>query len=152
MRGPLETLREEKDKMVGEFVPSPDNFDLYQDILPILEHVQSMSELLSSDKVPTMHRVIICLVNLGGFLARRSINMSLSEPIRLFATKMIEQVEARVPEGGTRIAPYRVAHLLHPKYRGVLMKQWNVSIYRNLSEFIVIYRLISTKLLFIVLL
>ncbi len=56
------------DKNLKQKIPSDQTFDIIEAIIPIMEKVLLLSEVMSGDEKPTLHQVIPLIYNLDNFL------------------------------------------------------------------------------------
>ena len=75
MKAILQSLKEGRfedqdktDKGLKQKIPSDQTFDIIEAIIPIMEKVLLMSEMMSGDETPTLHLVIPMIYNLDSFL------------------------------------------------------------------------------------
>jgi len=60
--------QDKTDKNLKQKIPSAQTFDIIEAIIPIMEKVLLLSEMLSGDEKPTLHLVIPMIYNLDCFL------------------------------------------------------------------------------------
>ena len=75
MRPVLQSLKEGRfedqdktDKNLKQKIPSDQTFDIIESIIPIMEKVLLLSEVMSGDEKPTLHQVIPMIYNLDNYL------------------------------------------------------------------------------------
>ena len=81
-----------------------------------------LSEMMSGDKKPTIHDVISLLVNLQGYLEK----VGLEHPASFghdYCEILINELNRRFPDNGCTNELYAFGHILHPYYRGRLMRK-----------------------------
>ena len=99
--------------------------------------------MVSSDKGPTLHHVIPQLSNL-----RRKLNITHGTPpseiVGLVAKALLDELESRFPDCGSKVDEFAWAHFLDPTAKGVLLKPrflggydlWKQSIIDQLTVFV----------------
>ncbi len=119
LRPALESLREKEDDL-ADLIPNSQHFNILEDLLSIMLAVKELSEFLSSDKKTTSDMTLVALYNFIIYLRKKREELiSLTD----FINKVIFHLEKRLPNYGTGLALLRVGHLLHPRYRGALLKK-----------------------------
>jgi hypothetical protein len=75
MKSALQSLKvgrfedtDKTDKKMKQMIPSAQTFDIIESIIPIMEKVLLLTEVLSGDDKPTLHQVIPMIYYLESFL------------------------------------------------------------------------------------
>ena len=76
------------------------------------------------DSIPTINMVVVELYNIKEKLTKLS--QTSDSYTRTFAKRLMENIEERIPECGTKNKWYRLGHLIDPKYRGVILEEFGV--------------------------
>jgi hypothetical protein len=97
-------------------------FQIIEQILPIMEKACMLSEMMSADKSPTIHQVISLLVNLQGYLEKECTDHPQSFG-KDYAEILITELGRRFPNVGSDNELYAFGHILHPYYRGRLLRK-----------------------------
>jgi hypothetical protein len=124
----LESLRDQEEviKDLSESIPSAEEFEALELLLPLLNQVKEVSEELSKDNYPTCHVAFSLLFTLEWNIQRHNLKHP-NELVSEFCKKFQENWEKRLGlHCGSDIAILRVGHLLHPHYRGALLKKLNL--------------------------
>ena len=117
-----EALLKCKDEEAIDFnMPTPEQFDLLQFILHLLKFVRSLSEKMSSDKVVTMDRALVGVHKLVKKVKELRKNLY-DNDVNFFLQAFEIQLEERFPKEGAEFLPYAYGHLLHPFYKGAVLK------------------------------
>ena len=125
MRRPLSSIRDNPGSDPNKFapaIPSEDEFDLFDEILPILRKISDISESFSADKKVSIHRVISHLYGLK-YRLLQAIRGGLSPTAEMFYQKLVKAIDFRFPESGATNLHYSVANLLNPLYKGQALKK-----------------------------
>ena len=87
--------------------------------------MKMLSEECSVEIKPTSHLAVAHLFNMSHFLTSEVQKDTLKEPIKIFVQILLEQLTARITIGEKCVDVLRFAHLLHPFFKGALMKRQN---------------------------
>ena len=143
MRGALDSLKqgryEDSDKTDPKFkslIPSDLTFEIIEQIIPIMEKIELLSEVLSGDEKPTLHQVIPLIFNLDSFLYTKMRPGSQNSFQKDYCTAMSKELNRRYPENGTKVDAYCFSHLLHPFFRGALLNNFEGAWTRTQKAFI----------------
>ena len=121
----FEELYNEQNKDVGQAIPSQSDFILLEQVLPILTQMKMLSEECSVETKPTSHLAVAHLFSISHFLTSEVQKDTLKEPIKIFVQVLLEQLTARIPMDEKCVDVLRFAHLLHPFFKGALLKLQN---------------------------
>jgi hypothetical protein len=128
LRPALESLRDQEEviKDLSDSIPSAQEFEALELLLPLLNQVKEVSDELSKDNFPTCHVAFSLLFKLDWNIQRYNVNHP-NEIVSEFCKKFQDNWEKRLGlHCGSGIAILRVGHLLHPHYRGALLKKMNL--------------------------
>ena len=110
------------DEELGCEIPTEDQFTTLKAILPLLQEVKEVSEKMSSDKYCTMDRALAVMYNLSNQISHLKSQL-LDGPVENYYSAVQEQLKARFPDWGSRFDAYAIGHLLHPFYKGIVLKK-----------------------------
>lgn len=96
--------------------PSRHQFDVIVQLLRTLSTIRSVSEKLSSDKIPTLHLVSVNLVLLNNLA--KGFRDECPEVAKSFIQSFEFELNQRMPDFGREEFLYNAGNLLHPKYKG----------------------------------
>ncbi len=121
---PLEKLAREN------VVTLPDsiNFEIVEKILPVLNKVKMLIELLTEEGEhekllpPTVHKMIPQLYNLDQCLACLQVPQN-PEYLREFLENLRKNLRSSYPELGQEVSEFAMAHMLDPSFKGALLKE-----------------------------
>jgi hypothetical protein len=104
-------------------VPTPNEWAMLGDCLPILLPFAKASATLSADDVPTIHEVVLVLGNIRFLLEKgcRHENVVAAE----LAEKLMRELDGRYPERGCEVIENALANVLDPRYKGVQVRKLN---------------------------
>jgi hypothetical protein len=126
LRPALENIKEDHSKSTDlrlqSAIPEPEEFDLIGSIIKPLAKVEAMSEVLSGDQYVTLPLVIPRLHSIS--LTLHSMVAKDGPATKKFAQCMLEEFELRFPKCGTENFLYGVGNLLHPFFRGLIIKEF----------------------------
>ncbi|XP_065665762.1 uncharacterized protein LOC136087199 [Hydra vulgaris] len=126
MRRILSSIRDipgKNDTKLAPFIPSEDEFNLYDEILPILRRVAEISEYFSADKEVSIHLVISNIYTLRQKCLDFIKAGGASPTAQMFHQKLVENSDIRFPDTGCQNIFYSVANLLNPLYKGRALKK-----------------------------
>lgn len=116
MRKALSAVRDdEPDHKLAKVVPSDEMFDVFEDLLPGLTHLEDVSDYFCGDLYPTVHMMLGKTIQLKNILNPRKLK---TEVGKAFFTKFIEELDQRQPNNGVDQQHVRFACVLHPFFRG----------------------------------
>jgi len=102
MKAALESLREGRfedtdrtNKKFKSMLPCAQTFDIIEAIIPIMEKVLLLSEVLSGDEKPTLHHVIPMIYNLESFLYGKMRSASQNSYQRDYCKAMSKELNKR---------------------------------------------------------
>ncbi|XP_047122878.1 uncharacterized protein LOC105848533 [Hydra vulgaris] len=100
-------------------IPSDEDFQVIAELHPFLAKCQEYSEIWSSDKTPTVHKIQQHLFSLITMCHRTvTQNTSGSRIAKDAMTRFIEYLETRIPDKGTEVNDFNLASVFDPFYRG----------------------------------
>jgi hypothetical protein len=107
----------------AEKVPTPNEWAMLVDCLPLLAPFAKASATLSADDVPTIHLVVLLIGNIRHLLesASRHENVVAAE----LAEKLMRELDSRYPERGCEVIENALANVLDPRYKGVQVRKLN---------------------------
>ena len=118
LQKPLNDLFIESDSW-GEFSLSSNDWKLVEAAVTLLKHFCETVEILQSEAVPTLHRVIERIYtlkeNICDFISKSSNNRIGSS----FAKELKSQLSRRFPSHGSENKYRRIANYLAPQYKGI---------------------------------
>ncbi|XP_065652684.1 uncharacterized protein LOC136079947 [Hydra vulgaris] len=126
MRRILSSIREipgKDDTKLASVIPSENDFNLYDEILPILRRVAEISECLSADKEVSIDLVISNIYTLRHKYLDFIKAGVLSPTAPMFYQKLVENLDVRFPDSGCQNLFYSFANLLNPLYKGRALKK-----------------------------
>ena len=123
MREALENLAGEKEITL----PDPIDFEIVEKILPILNKVSTLIELLTEEGeheelLPTVHKMIPQLYNGDQCLTCLQVPQN-PEYLREFLENLRKNLRHYYPELGQEVSEFAMAHMLDPAYKGALLKE-----------------------------
>ena len=114
MKTPLMSIQKSSPwEKLSTLIPTEDEFDAMQSNISLLRRIRKVSEVLSADSKPTLHRVVRDIFNLVEFL-KDNLHLELS-------VKLLEQINARLPDCGSGRKLSAMAHFLDPYWRGCVL-------------------------------
>jgi hypothetical protein len=132
MKKVLVNLRDKKIPEIYLLIPRDSDFIIYEAILPLLREVKKQSELLSAETTPTCQLGIAALVYIRNAAKVTTTGLRLEEAspdvrdgVKLVMTTLNDEIEKRFPGCGTDNYLRCVGHLLHPYYRGSILKKFS---------------------------
>ncbi|XP_065645917.1 uncharacterized protein LOC136076482 [Hydra vulgaris] len=111
------------DTKLALVIPSEDEFNLYDKILPILRRVAEILECFSADKEVSIHLVISNIYTLRQKCLDFIKAGKASPTAQMFHQKLVENLDVRFPDTGCQNLFYSVANLLNPLYKGRALKK-----------------------------
>lgn len=125
IRPALESIRDKKID-IGPKVElfTEEEFALLKELENVLYSFDSASRTLSADKSCTIATVLTALVNLLGFCEVRINNPH--EAVGKLASELKKQIETEWPNCGANERLIRISHVLHPYYKGQLLKKFKM--------------------------
>jgi hypothetical protein len=131
MKRVLINVREKRINDLHTLIPEDSDFIVYEAVLPVLQMIRKQSELLSAEVTPTCHLGIPALF----YIRDKVLNVIASPPqeatqdmqtaIRTTMEELRDQIEERFPNCGTENRLMCTGHLLHPYYRGSILKKYD---------------------------
>ena len=105
-------------------IPNQLEFCSIYNILPFLAECKKCSDSWSSEKLVTMHNVQKDILNLH-LLCKGTVNdiEELDPTVAECLQYFMEEFEKRLPNNGIGVKYYKVGSLLHPYYRGYILKK-----------------------------
>ncbi|XP_065654431.1 uncharacterized protein LOC136081040 [Hydra vulgaris] len=126
MRRILSSIRDiprKDDTKLASVIPSEDEFNLYDEILPILRRVAEISECFSADKEVSIHLVILNIYTLRHKCLDFIKAGGASPTAQMFHQKLVENLDVRFPDTGCQNLFYSVANFLNPLYKERALKK-----------------------------
>lgn len=120
MREALEQLRSSS---MSDVIPSDEQFQILEEIEPIMDLFKRFSESMSADKVCRLQSVCHYLVNIDGKL-KKALHMSENEDVKDFIKLLMAEMERRFPAFGTRNHYYAMGNFLNPFFKGKLVQKY----------------------------
>jgi len=125
----LVNIREKKVGDLWALIPFDNEFSIYEAILPVLKVVKNHSELVSAEKTPTMQLALPAIFYIKEAIAKGHTNMTAMDinrevqlAVGLAFQGLSQELDKRFPENGTNNYLMSVAHLLHPYYKGSILR------------------------------
>ena len=112
-----------KDQKWRKKVLSPVEYEAAESINKALACIKIASKLWESETSPTLHLVVRELYNIRGVL--RKLSNDENESVSEFAAGLLEQVEKRYKNCGTKNKFYCMGNLLDPRYQGVILEEFS---------------------------
>ena len=119
------------DTRLQDLIPSFDDFDLIESIVPILTKFESVSDFMSGETYPTICHVMVKLCFLDMSL-KKTIEVSQGlddDSLRAMCANMIKDLDKRFPNCGAEEKAYAYTHLLHPGQKGTIL--YKLSMYQH---------------------
>ncbi|XP_047141157.1 zinc finger BED domain-containing protein 4-like [Hydra vulgaris] len=110
------------DDILRALIPSSDEFDVIEKVVPIMKLFNDFTEVVSSEKIPTSQRVVP-----GLFDIQENIKKLILPNDKItgdFVTKLLSNLNKRFPDCGSRQKNNALAHLLDPKFKGLLLTRF----------------------------
>ena len=136
LRRPLVQLREKghmDHNVLCEVVPTDEQFNLLDGLLPVLRTCKVMSDQFSKDTEISMDKAAIYLFRLDGYLNKYPVGSlhqhdADSHVLRNFCRTLLEELnkDTRFNDKGKHIKPYINGNLFHPYYRGQLLQKYKI--------------------------
>ena len=120
MRVPLLKLSSEN-KDFGKIVPSLEEMDLFEELLPFLTEVKQLSEWFSNDSEPRMDQALVRVFCLFACAEKMCTSSQSSNTAKAFFTEFLKNLHEKFPQRGVGIFPMAVGNLLHPYFKGHLL-------------------------------
>ena len=117
LRLALLTIREKEDvdsqhiQTLMRATPTKGQYEVLQDLLKPLKYIKDTSEMLTSEKKPTIHMVVLAFLS---FDIMRSDNPT----VAIFLEQFKSYLSAKAPRGGREDPVWRMAAFFHPKCKG----------------------------------
>lgn len=109
-------------------VPTDDEFDVIEALLPYLEIIWDVSQQLSADLKPTLHLVLLHLVRLARLEqqvpepSKKRYEPHVAKHITKWLRDFHNNVASRIPNFGRDTYEFNVGNLLHPAVKGRMLK------------------------------
>ena len=113
-------------KSLQSCLPTIEQLDIVDGILPVLAHFQQVTDFMSGEKYPTVNYVIGQIFFLHK-MCELERGKSFTPVVIHFIDTLVEQLEVRYPERGTANMTYNMACLLNPALRGNCLVQKEVN-------------------------
>ena len=124
LKAALQQLRNDTDPDWEEMVLTNREFTIASHLCEVLQTVKYASKQWEHDSIPTINMVVVELYNIKEKLTKLS--QTSHSYTKTFAKRLMENIEQRIPEYGTKNKWYRLGHLIYPKYRGVILEEFGV--------------------------
>ena len=124
LKAALQQLRNDTDPDWEEMVLTNREFTIASHLCEVLQTVKYASKQWEHDSIPTINMVVVELYNIKEKLTKLS--QTSDSYTKTFAKRLMENIEQRIPECGTKNKWYRLGHLIDPKYRGVILEEFGV--------------------------
>ena len=115
MRKIFSSIRDNPENDIGqklaESVPTEEEFNLYDEILPILRRICDNSESISADKKVCIHKVIAHIYGINVRAQEKIDTKTLSPTAEMFYQKLKKNLEKYFPNDGANSTFYAVANL-----------------------------------------
>jgi hypothetical protein len=108
-----------------EIIPTEEQFNLIETIVPILTKFETLSDFMSGDKYPTLCHIVSKLSFLNNYLVSVKIKKT-GTPAGEMVEHMIKDLEERFPKGGCLEKTYAYTQLLHPCFRGNVLNDYSL--------------------------
>ncbi|XP_062534490.1 uncharacterized protein LOC134203621 isoform X2 [Armigeres subalbatus] len=120
MKAPLLFVRENDEGTdLAKTIPDEFGFCKLEQIIRPLEDIRKASEALSAEDKPTIHLVLCYMMTLNNLQSKYGgLGKETMELCRVF----VENLNQRVPNKGKNEYVYCVANLIHPRFKGSVMK------------------------------
>lgn len=130
-----EALEQLQSSIMSDVIPSDEQFQILEEIEPILDLFKRFSESMSADKICRLHAVCHYLVNINAKL-KKALHVSENEDVKDFIKLLMTEMERRFPDFGTRNHYYAMGNFLNPFFRGKLVQKYGdlESLKRDLIE------------------
>lgn len=128
MKDALVAVREGGNASLQDVIPSDKDFSLMEVLVPVLKSMRTLSESFSKDSEPVLHSVLVGLYRTEIYLSKYPTKPTpCAAVIRDFCSHLSTNLntEARFDSKGLHNKHYCLAHLLHPHYRGHLLKKFD---------------------------
>ena len=122
-----------------DITPSEEEFEILEEILPMLKAFHIVTQQLSAENSITMHCVLATLYDLTCFLEKSNAKPAQShlQPVRAWAKRALKRLSERYPNYGADINEFALGHFLNPEYKGLLCQMKNKESWdRMLEDFI----------------
>jgi hypothetical protein len=122
-----------------DITPSEDEFQILEQLLPLLKAFHVITQQMSAENEITMHSVLAKLYDLTVFLEQKTTKPGQSDfkPVRAWAKKALTELTKRFPNYGADIEEFALGHFLNPEYKGMLCELKNKENWdRMLEDFI----------------
>ena len=103
-------------------IPTVDQFNLLQEVIQLLEFIKGISEIMSADKVITMDRAMVYIHRIYKKIEKLKAGLIDDSDVAKFLDAFKAQLDQRFSRRGADFKPYAMGHLLHPFYKGELLK------------------------------
>ncbi len=120
LRRPLSDLKDREDRSESfkekliKATPTKTQFEVLEALTPILNTIKTLSERLSSDKLPSNHLIISSLVQLNRLTAT-------NPTAKTFLKNFKKEMQKRVPNCGRQEESWCIASFFHPRYKGSIL-------------------------------
>ncbi|XP_065645229.1 E3 SUMO-protein ligase ZBED1-like [Hydra vulgaris] len=108
---------------MAHLIPTEDEFDLFDEILPMLERINDVSQSFSAEKSVIICKVIAHIYSLKHRAQQAVQSGTLSSVAEYFFKKFIKNLMIRFPDSGTKNIFYAVGCILNPLYQGNPLKK-----------------------------
>jgi hypothetical protein len=134
LQRPLEAIRDgENNTDLKALVPSAEDFAILKEISPMLNDIRSKSEELSQDNRPTSQLGLQILYNLNFHIANFGIRHR-SPLVDAWMQSLRLHLIRRLPRAGTQRPILNLGNLLHPFFKGRLIKKESAAMFEQTKE------------------
>ena len=124
-----------------DITPTEDEFQILEELLPMLKAFHVVTQQMSAENEITMHSVLATLFDLTSFMEKKTTKAGKSDlkfkPVRAWAKKALTELTKRFPNYGADIEEFAFGHFLNPEYKGMLCELKNKENWdRMLEDFI----------------
>ena len=118
-------IRAQDEEGFDTAIPTVEQFNLLQEIVQLLEFIKGISEIMSADKVVTMDRALLYIHRIFNKIGKLRAGFIDDSDLGKFIDAFEAQLDQRFAQRGADHKPYAMGHLLHPFYKGELLKKLN---------------------------
>ena len=142
MKKPLLAVRDRPGIDTGKLasmIPSEEDFQIYEKLLPYLKMLANTSERLRADKKPTLHIVIGEIHTLQHHINEKELKKSeeeLLEKSRQFLKTLSKNLNKRFSDAGVHNMLWAVENILNPFYKGVALRKFGTE--KEAFEYLVV--------------
>jgi len=131
MKRVLINIREKCIPELQRYIPRNSEFLIYENIIPVLKVVKKYSDLLSAEVTPTLQLALPALFYImeaiktaKNLVPELNANRDIQDALNMTFDALKKQLDDRFPSSGSENEFTCIGHLLHPYYRGSLLKRY----------------------------